>query len=373
MKKIFTLGLMFLSVYGWAQTTTHTLTFQDSVRDYRLYVPDVYNESEAVPLLFNLHGYTSNSLEQENYGDFRGIADTANFIIIHPNGTFDDNGDRWWNAYQIAGAVDDVAFLSHLIDVIDTDYNIDLDRIYSTGMSNGGFMSFELACATNHFAAVASVTGSMTSNRLSTCNPTKVTPILQIHGTADDIVAYTGSNFFASAPDVVNFWVDHISADPTPTVTSLPELDDNDPTSTEWFVYENTDQNTTVEHFKVTNGGHTWPGSPFDSGVTSQDFDASIEIWRFLSQYDAGTLNTTSIILDDFEITIFPNPSQNGFIKIESSLTMNAVKITDVLGKTIFEKTPKTKNLELELSHTGVYFISITTKTKQEVKRVVVQ
>lgn len=374
MKNILSLTLILISAFGWTQTTTtHTLTFQDSVRDYRLYVPASYDGSEAVPLLFNLHGYTSNNNAQEVYGDFRGIADTANFILIHPNGTFDENGDRWWNSYQVFGAVDDVAFLSHLIDVIDADYNINLDRVYSTGMSNGGFMSFELACASSRFTAVASVTGSMTSNRPSTCNPARTTPAMQIHGTADNVVPYAGNAYFAPVENVVDFWVNHVNADPTPVVTNLPELDPNDPTSTEWFVYENGDKNATVEHFKVTNGGHTWPGSAFNIGVTSQDFDASVEIWRFFSQYDAATLSTSSLTIDDFEVSVFPNPSQDGKIKIKSDYALDAIKVTDVLGKSILEKTPKTNSFELELKDRGVYFISISTKAKQITKRVVVQ
>lgn len=373
MKIILSLSFLVICALAWTQTTTHTLTYEDSIRDYRLYVPAAYDGSEAVPLLFNLHGYTSNNFEQENYGDFRDIADTANFIIIHPNGTFDLNGERWWNSYEVPGAIDDVAFLSHLIDVIDADYNIDLNRVYSTGMSNGGFMSFELACATNRFTAVASVTGSMPINRPGTCNPARTTPAMQIHGTADNVVPYNGSAQFAAVEDVVDFWVDHVNANTTPVVTNLPELDPNDPTSTEWFVYENGDQNATVEHFKVTNGGHTWPGAPFNIGVTSQDFNASVEIWRFFSQYNSATLSTSSETIDDFEVTVFPNPSQDGKIKIKSDYALDAIKVTDVLGKSILEKTPKTNSFELELKDRGVYFISISTKAKQVTKRVVVQ
>jgi polyhydroxybutyrate depolymerase len=101
-----------------AQTIVNGSFVHDGInRTYRLYIPEVYNPSTPVPLLFNLHGYGSNNIEQEFYGDFRPIADTANFIIAHPNGTLDPGGNRYWNAFGGAD-VDDVGFLSSLIDTI---------------------------------------------------------------------------------------------------------------------------------------------------------------------------------------------------------------------------------------------------------------
>jgi polyhydroxybutyrate depolymerase len=76
-------------------------------RTYRLYVPEIYDPAIETPLLFNLHGYGSNNLEQEYYGDFRPIADTANFIIAHPNGTTDISGNRFWNTFGFSD-VDDI-------------------------------------------------------------------------------------------------------------------------------------------------------------------------------------------------------------------------------------------------------------------------
>ena len=116
MKKIlFTCILIFFSEQFFAQSnTSHTIQHNGITREYKIYVPAIYNGSTAVPLVFNLHGYTSNNAEQEYYGNFRPIADTANFIIVHPNGTLDGGGNRYWNAFGNPG-VDDVGFLSLLI------------------------------------------------------------------------------------------------------------------------------------------------------------------------------------------------------------------------------------------------------------------
>src|SRR5688572_9296164 len=101
MKKLYSLAafaLIFLfNVSVNAQTIlSRSFLFKGLTREYRIYIPAVYNSSNEVPLLLNLHGYGSNNTEQEFYGDFKSIADTANFIIVHPNGTYDGSGLRYW-------------------------------------------------------------------------------------------------------------------------------------------------------------------------------------------------------------------------------------------------------------------------------------
>lgn len=146
-----------LDAQAQAINTSGTIQHNGLTREYRIYVPAIYNSTQAVPLLLNLHGYSSNNAQQQVYGNFTNIADTANFILIHPNGTIGNDGFRFWNSGFSASGPDDVGFLLALIDTISAQYNIDPNRIYTTGMSNGGFMSYELACQTTRFAAIASV------------------------------------------------------------------------------------------------------------------------------------------------------------------------------------------------------------------------
>ena len=146
------------------QTITATLTHDSIDREYILYVPANYTGDTPVPLVFNFHGFTSNAGEQMAYGDFRPIADTAGFILVHPEGTL-FNGSTHFNVggFTAGSTVDDVGFTEAMIDTISAEYNINAERVYSTGMSNGGFMSFLLACQlSDKIAAIASVTGSMT-------------------------------------------------------------------------------------------------------------------------------------------------------------------------------------------------------------------
>ena len=163
-------------------------------RSFMFYVPAVYSHLKAVPLIFDLHGLGSNNAQQEYYGEFRPIADTADFILVLPNGTVGANG-RGWNNFATPGTgVNDLGFLSALIDTIEKRYAIDPSRIYSTGMSNGGFMSYDLACFLNQrFAAIASVSGSMIQIHKSACSPQHPTPVMEIHWTADPVVSFPGN------------------------------------------------------------------------------------------------------------------------------------------------------------------------------------
>jgi polyhydroxybutyrate depolymerase len=287
--------LLILGQSGFAQQTINGAIMHDGMqRTYILYVPDSYQAGEPSPLVFNFHGYTSNANNQMFYGDFRSIADTAGFLIVHPMGTNDGNGQPFWNA-GFGANVDDVGFTIALIDHLADNYAVDLDRIYSTGMSNGGYMSFTLACElSNRFAAIASVTGSMVSAQLlipGLCTPVHPTPAISIHGTADATVPYNGNAGSASIPDVLNYWVNFNQCDADPLITQLPDINMNDGSTVEHIVYAGGRNGSTVEHYKIFNGGHTWPGTFFNSAGTNQDFNASLKIWEFFRRYSLDKLN----------------------------------------------------------------------------------
>jgi len=273
------------------QTITATITHDALQREYILYVPANYTGSAAVPLVFNFHGYGSNATEQMWYGDFRSIADTANFIIVHPNGMLDGNGTTHFNVGWGGSTIDDVGFTGALLDSISADYNINADRIYSTGMSNGGFMSYHLACQlSDKIAAIASVTGSMSPVTYNACNPQHPTAILEIHGTSDGTVPYTGASFSKPVSDVLDYWVNFNNSNTTPTVINVPDINTSDGSTVEHLLYYGGDNDVTVEHFKITGGGHTWSGSAFGGAGTNYDIDASVEVWKFFMRYDINGL-----------------------------------------------------------------------------------
>ena len=344
------------------QTINASITHDGIQRDYILYIPELYDGSTAVPLVLNFHGYGSNAAQQMFYGDFRDIADTEGFLLVHPEGTT-FIGDQFWNVGfpGLSSNIDDVGFTEALIDELATLYAIDLDRVYATGMSNGGFMSFLLACQLSEkIAAVASVTGSMTQDTFDDCNAQHPTPVLQIHGTDDGVVLYNGNNLSIPIADVISYWVDYNNCETTPTTTTLPDVDVSDGSTIEHSVYEDGDNGITTEHMKVIGGGHTWPGSVINTAGTNQDIDASMEIWLFFSRFDInGPLSTDDF--DNNQVTIYPNPTQS---KINLSLNYAKevhYKLFSPLGKQLMTGTIASGNEEIDISHlpSNVYFLKV--------------
>ena len=314
MKKILIL-LLCVPMISFSQETIYDSVFHDgSYREYITYIPDSYNQSVPSPLVFNLHGRSSNAYQQMWYGDFRSIADTAGFIIVHPQGLLDNTGLTHWNIGQ--SSVDDIGFIESLYQELTLEYNIDLDKVYSTGMSNGGYMSYYLACdMSDKFAAIASVTGAMSSYTQAICNPIHPTPVMEIHGTADFTVPFN---------DIVSgleYWRNYNNCDLSPDTTFLPDIVVADMTTVQHIVYKNGNNGVTTELFKVINGGHTWPGSVISTGVTNYDIDASVEIWKFFSRYDRNGLIGNNTLIPD--VTIDDN---------------DLIKVTDILGRKINEK-----------------------------------
>lgn len=309
-------------------------------RTYSVYVPAIYDSTQATPLVFNLHGYSLAGWMQELYGDFRSIADTANFIIVHPDGTRNaiDN-QTFWNAGFMPASVDDVGFIEALIDSLSEKYTIDSNRIYSTGMSNGGYMSYELACQSKRFAAIASVTGSMTKKTKNNCTPQRAVPVMQIHGTADSSVMYEGDSLINSLhiDTIVRYWVANNICDTSPRVSIVPDIDRTDGANAVHYVYQNGTNGATVEFFKVFGGGHTWPGASYNIGVTCKDFSASEEIWRFFSQYTLNQFHTTATEKVQnrhvSDLRVYPNPSSSELILSLEELPIKSVRLYDLNGR----------------------------------------
>ena len=136
-------------------------------------------------------------------------------------------------------------------------------------MSNGGYMSYYLACNMNDkIAAIASVTGAMGSFTQLNCNPNHPTPIMEIHGTYDFIVPFN---------DIINgieYWREYNNCNLIADTTLMPDLNLGDSSTVKHIVYNNGDNGVTTEMFKIINGGHTWPGSNISTGVTNHDITA---------------------------------------------------------------------------------------------------
>jgi len=282
-----------LAISGNGAVVSGTITHDEMQREYVLYIPASYTGAEPAPLVFNFHGYTGTATAHMEKGDFRAIADAEGFLVVHPQGALDIDGKTHWNVvgHGPGSEVDDVGFTTALLDTLAADYNIDLTRVYATGMSNGGFMSYLLACEMNEqFAAVASVTGTMATALIESANPPGPIAVMEIHGTADAQVPYDGTASLASVDAVLQYWIGHNSCNPAPTTSALPDLDPADGCTVEYVVYEQGDSGFTVEHYRVIGGGHSWPSGGYEIGNVNQDIDASQRIWEFFAKFDNSGL-----------------------------------------------------------------------------------
>lgn len=357
------------------QTIYDTLTINNLDRDMIVYVPATYNASTPVPLVFNFHGYTSNAFQQMFYGDFRAIADTANFILVHPNGTLDNTNTTHWNVGFGGSTVDDVSYIDQLIDSLLLDYAIDTQRIYATGMSNGGYFSYRLACElSERITAMASVTGSMTPVTQFGCATSHPMPVMQIHGTADGVVPYAGDTWTLAVEQVVDLWVSFNQCDTTPQVFNVPNVSITDGCTATSYSYLNGINGSEVVLYRIDNGGHTWPGAPFNVGVTNYDFNASLVIWQFFQKFRLdnlilsnrslpGEMNTHS------KIHCFPNPVADK-VTISSTSELGMVEVFHVSGQCVYSANCMNHTLTLDLSQwaRGMYIFKAVGQYQRIIK-----
>ena len=170
-----------LSEYG--------ITYQGIDRDFSIYIPESYSHDSPSAMIFVFHGFGGSNDMIMYYSDFNSISERENFIVVYPQGS-SFWGYPHWNVggWTNTSSADDIGFVDFLIELISQEYNLNQNRIYATGMSNGGFFSFLLACQLSQkIAAVASVTGSMTNETYQNCDPTKEVPISKNRSVRNDI------------------------------------------------------------------------------------------------------------------------------------------------------------------------------------------
>ena len=260
---------------------TDTLTHEGELRQYLTYVPEIYTSSGiARPLLFNFHGGSGSASGQVYIADFRPIADTANFILVYPQGTF---GSTWNSSLptnpRTKMFVDDFGFVDAMIKKINSDYifGIDTTRVYATGYSNGADISLSLACVrSDKIAAVASVSGLLDRHTAENSNPLTV-GVLSIHGTNDFSRPYEYGldGYYFTIDELNTYWssINGFSGQPQKETYDVAGL------SVEHLKY-----GKMIEHYKVNGGDHIW------LDITRDGFNTNQKIWNFLSRFDINGL-----------------------------------------------------------------------------------
>ncbi len=250
-----------------ATTPTPSTVDPTADRPYDVFVPSSYNAATAAPLVILLHGYTATGALQEGYFQLQPSAEQRGFLYVHPDGTKDAIGNGFWNATNACcnlggAAVDDVAYISAIIDQVQTKYNVDPKRIYLVGHSNGGFMSYRMACdRSDKIAAIVSVAGATFADA-SACKPSQPVSVLQIHGTADGTINYDGGAIqgvaYPSAQGSVATWAtyDGCSSTPTASATTLDLERNLDAAETSVSAYSGCPSSVAVELWTVNGGAH---------------------------------------------------------------------------------------------------------------------
>ena len=289
---------------------TESFEFNDNgqIRDYYLYQPNSIQDN--APLVFVLHGYGGSAGGMIGYSDMNTIAAEHGFAVCYPEGLSDQGGANFWNvgyAMHQNQTVNDVAFLSSLASYLQDEYGFDTQNTFSTGFSNGGDMSYMLACQANDvFRAIAPVAGCMMEEIYNTCDSSPV-PILEIHGDNDDVTLWDGDmqnndgwGAYNSVEDGIALWVE-INDCQNGEEIFLPNINLNDGSYIVNHRYFDCIDNAEVWLYEVVGGGHDWPGSD-----GNMDINTSEEIWNFFSQYilNLGDINGDDIIniLDVIEI-----------------------------------------------------------------------
>jgi polyhydroxybutyrate depolymerase len=284
------------------KTTTATIHTPDGRdRTYHLYVPPTLPAGQAVPLLVAMHGGTGWATQFEAQSGFDGLAQANDFIVAYPDGiTLPNLGHgEVWNVGHCCGAasqdaenVDDVGFISTMIDQIEASHDIDKSRVYAAGHSNGAMMGIRLGCElSDKIVAVGVQSGTL---ELDQCQPSQKVSLLEIHGTADKNVPIDGGKGtagisqadFRPPKNAIDAYVkaNDCPADPTTAVDpSNPDV-----TTDTWSPCA---AGTEVQWMKVAGAPHAWMGHPADPGVAErggvpyQKLDSSLVIWTFLAAH----------------------------------------------------------------------------------------
>ena len=265
----------------YTNTNAISISHNGINREYVLYVPNSYNGTSPVPLLFNFHGFGGSASSFMNDADMRAVAESNTFILIYPQGSC-ANGASHWNPCPTGGdnksTADDVGFVDSMIQEISSEYAIDMKRIYAAGYSNGGMMAYGLANYKSELiAAVASVSGAMLD---CTTTPSHPMPVMHLHGTSDGVIPYNGDSSYTAVQSTLDYWIDFNNTATTPTVNT----ENSGSIPIEQYMYNQGDNSVAVVHYKYIGGNHVWFNATYQGQSTSEI------IWNFVSQYDINGL-----------------------------------------------------------------------------------
>lgn len=394
MKKIVLLVLsVFIVVSLFSQRTQRSLQWGDSLRKYIEFLPANFNASTQHPVLFCLHGLGDNMTNFAGAG-FESIADTAGWIVITPQalvakiaimGTSYSVGAAWgagvgaenvnlnYNGMPIPigtvnlnSNVDDVGFLTAILDSLVRNYNIDQTKVFFTGFSMGGFMCHKMAINKgNRIKAIAAVSGTI--GKFCEFTPTHKLNVLHIHGTADNTITYENATFSqqgmnvgsvgTGAEETIEKWRAYNNCINTPVIFDYPNSN-SDGLTFKRYIYKNADENEDykVAFIKVENGDHNWYSKP------ANDIDYATEIFKFFTNTMENIPSKKCDIQNYKDVAIYPNPANDKLIINIDNVDNHNVKIYNLLGVKVLDMNVNKIESSVDLTNLnqGIYLIKIS-------------
>lgn len=265
-------------------------------RTYTVNLPPNYYQSAGFSLVIALHGGGGDALQFETTSKLTEKANAAGFIVVYPEGVQSTGplGARSWNAgnccaYASDNNINDVTFISRLINKLTLTYKINPKKVYVTGHSNGGMMAYRLACElSGKVAAIAANASTMVVSQ--PCSPSRAVPILHMHSVLDTHVPYKGGMgsgvgtegvYLPAVRTVLNGWAQRNNCQ-TPAQVIINN------SSYKLARWSNCNSNAIIDYYLTQDGGHGWPGGlpggP-NSDTPATSINANDLLWDFFQQH----------------------------------------------------------------------------------------
>jgi len=323
-----------ISVSLFAQTKTMKIAGVD--RTYIVHAPSGLNNP---PLVLNIHGYNMDGPTEQSYTKMDNVADREKFIVVYPSAI-----NKSWDL----SGTNDFTFLLAIIDTIDKQYKIDRNRIYACGFSQGGFMSFQLACKYSEiFAAIAPTSGNMSGN----CTLKRPMSMRLTFGTNE---GFSGGT--AAFMQNVTKWIDLCNCPKTPVITS-PYPATNSRSLVTRLYYGPCDGGTEVIADSIRTGGHEWPMN------TNDRINNSEETWAFLKKFSlkdgVSVQHPQTIVSGGRNVSITYN---SGVIHFQGVNEHSLVQIVDTKGRIVESSKLNQSQITLKNMVQGMYLLRISNR-----------
>lgn len=335
---------------------TGSIKVGSTTRTFIVYTPS--GLPEQPPLVIAMHGLGGSGSQHRSSSGFDKIADREKFVVVYPDGVFKMNGSNGWDISSNS----DVDFISALIDTLKLKHTIDPNRVYATGFSMGGMMSYKLACSlADKIAAIGPSSGYPLGNMITSCKPSRPVPICHAHGTLDSIVPYTTleswiakfvkSNGCTGDPVITN-----------PTAKYKKQYWGPCEKGSEIILY----------HFDGMKHGYV--------DKSKYDFSASDTFWAFFKRHplNEGTA-AVKISASTLQKTIPLSAScSNGVISLHSEMDIQNVSVSDVCGRILYAEHytglfTRNVSIPIDRNSNGVYFVKVTGASGSSVAKILVQ